>query len=209
VTKEYWTGRPGNSGEDGGAARPRGRPRDEAAHDRILAATVAILETEGLAGLSMQAVARRAGVSKQTVYTWWPSRGVLTLDALTRYATAAIPGAEPDDGSPRQRLLTFLQQTFRALTPSTRSTLRALIAEAQIDPAVAQQFWDRLVAVRRTALKATLLPALPEGATEADADYAADLIYGVMWYRLLVGHAPIDDTLAEQLVATVSAGRLD
>jgi AcrR family transcriptional regulator len=196
VTKEYWTGRPGNSGDDGGAARRRGRPRDEAAHDRILAATVAILETEGLAGLSMQAVARRAGVSKQTVYTWWPSRGVLTLDALTRYATAAIPGAEPDGGSPRQRLLTFLQQTFRALTPSTRSTLRALIAEAQIDPAVAQQFWDRLVAVRRTA-----------DATEADVDYAADLIYGVMWYRLLVGHAPIDDTLAEQLVATVSAGR--
>ncbi len=74
------------------AAPQRGRPRSEKAHNAILEAAAELLLDNGLAAVSMDAVATRAGVSKATIYRWWPTKETLALDALY-HEWAAVPPA--------------------------------------------------------------------------------------------------------------------
>ena len=76
-------------------ARSRGRPRSEPARQAILAAATDLLLTRGVSAVSMDAIAERAGVSKATIYRWWPTKETLALDAL--YDQLSEPSAEPPD----------------------------------------------------------------------------------------------------------------
>src|SRR6202161_2729160 len=94
---------------DGGIVAPaqgRGRPRSEKAHKAILAAAAGLLLEHGLAQVSMDAVAERAGVSKATIYRWWPTKETLALDALYTEWAAAAPVPQ-DTGSLRGDLLSL------------------------------------------------------------------------------------------------------
>ena len=88
-------------GEDQERRRP-GRPRDVGADDAIMDAVVEILTEVGFRGLTIDAVAHRAGVGKATIYRRWPGKEQLVLDALT---AERVPVPEPDTGSLRDDLL--------------------------------------------------------------------------------------------------------
>ena len=96
--------------------RLRGRPRSETARTAILDAAAELLLTHGLPAVSMDAVAQRAGVSKATIYRWWPTKETLALDALYTEWAAARP-APRDTGSLRGDLLSLLRRG-----PGWRST---------------------------------------------------------------------------------------
>ena len=86
-------GAPPSGGDGTAQAPPRGRPRSEKARKAILAAAAELLLARGLSAVSMDAVAERAGVSKATIYRWWPTKETLALDALyTEWATVQ-PGS--------------------------------------------------------------------------------------------------------------------
>ncbi|MGH3252299.1 MAG: TetR/AcrR family transcriptional regulator, partial [Trebonia sp.] len=109
MTAPGYDARPGASEStpgDGPAAPPpaRGRPRSEKARKAILVAAAELLLDRGLAAVSMDAVAERAGVSKATIYRWWPTKETLALDALYTQWAAAAP-APRDTGSLRGDLL--------------------------------------------------------------------------------------------------------
>src|SRR6202142_4666186 len=87
-------------------AQQRGRPRSEKARDAILAAAAELLLARGLGAVSMDAVAEQAGVSKATIYRWWPTKETLALDALY-HEWSAVP-APRDTGSLRGDLLSLL-----------------------------------------------------------------------------------------------------
>ena len=98
----------------GTASGPRsaGRPRSAEADIAILEAATAILAERGLAGMSMEEVAARAGVGKATVYRRWPSRGALALDAFMSEFRSQLP--LPDTGTLRGDLLAALRSWSRA-----------------------------------------------------------------------------------------------
>ena len=77
-----------------------GRPRSEKARTAILQAATDLLLAHGLAGVSMDTVAERAGVSKATIYRWWRSKELLALDALYEESAASQP-RQPDTGTLR------------------------------------------------------------------------------------------------------------
>src|SRR6266571_4092824 len=101
-------GAPPRGGDGTTHAAPRGRPRSEKAHKAILGAAAELLLARGLGAVSMDAVAERAGVSKATIYRWWPTKETLALDALYHEWAAARPRAG-ETGSLREDLLSLLR----------------------------------------------------------------------------------------------------
>jgi AcrR family transcriptional regulator len=190
--------------------RPRaGRPRSAESRRAIIQSAMHILQNDGYAALNIEAIAARAGVSKQTIYRWWASAAFIVLEALTADMPAQ-EGHAPDTGSLKGDLLELIRPTVRALSSRRGPVYKALIAESQADARFAEAFRTSLMAAHREVVRAIVSRAQLRGevAFEADADLAADLVYGPILYRLLNGHAILDETFAFDLVdATVSALR--
>ncbi|MDX6503355.1 MAG: hypothetical protein QOE29_480 [Gaiellaceae bacterium] len=186
----------------------RGRPRSEKAREAILDAAAELLLAQGLGAVSMDAVAERAGVSKATIYRWWPTKETLALDALYHEWAAASPGAG-ETGSLRADLLSLLRPWVRLVgkRPYGR-VIGALITEAHTDPAFAEQWREHFVEPRRDQARPILTHAIERGELPAttDPELALDLLYGPLYHRLLHGHAPLTDRFLSALVDTVIAG---
>ncbi|WP_067681453.1 TetR/AcrR family transcriptional regulator [Nocardia miyunensis] len=181
--------------------KPLGRPRSEDRRRAILAAATAELRENGYAALTVEGIAARAGAGKQTIYRWWPSKADVVLDALLEEASDAI--AIPDEGSLPEDLLAFLSATFRQR--GQRPVLVGLMAQALLDPVFAQAFRDRFLFGRRAALRQILDRAVARGeiASGIDPELLIDVVYGVLWYRLLLDHAPLDDEAGRRLAELV------
>jgi AcrR family transcriptional regulator len=190
-----------------GAPR-RGRPRSERARDAILDAAADLLLANGLGAVSMDAVAEWAGVSKATIYRWWPTKETLALDALYHEWAAASPLVE-ETGSVRDDLLALLSPWVRLVgkRPYGR-VIGALITEAHTDPAFAEQWREHFVEPRRDQARPLLTHAIERGELPAttDVELALDLLYGPLYHRLLHGHAPLGERFLSDVVDTVLAG---
>lgn len=187
--------------------RGRGRPRSEASRDAILQAAAELLAEEGHAAVTIDKIARRAGTGKQTIYRWWPSKADVLMEALARKAELHIP--LPDEGSWAADLQRMLDDSFAmARAPQIGELLSALIVEAQLDSAFAELFRTAFLERRRAAVAALVERArrrgdLPAGLTEG---FVADVLLGVLWYRLIVVPQPFDRELSSRLVALLTAG---
>jgi AcrR family transcriptional regulator len=195
------------SGTEPGLKRPRGRPRSETARLAILAAAGDLMLSGGLAAATMDAIAARAGVSKATIYKWWPSRGAVALDGfLDRVAsTLAVP-----EGASASEALTW---QIKALVTLFRDTtagplMRALVAAAQSDPDIARSLRERWLAPRRAVTLDILRSGVERGEIRADVDLEAttDELFAPVYYRLFFGHSPLDDELAATLVRQLLSG---
>lgn len=182
--------------------RKPGRPRSEATRRAILTAAIDELTERGYSQLSVEGIAARAGAGKQTIYRWWSSKADVVLDAMLDVAATAI--AVPDEGSLDADLNAFLAATFaqRGLRP----VLVGLMAEALLDATFAAQFRDRFLFGRRDALRAVLARAAARGEIAADVDpeMVLDIVFGVLWYRLLLDHAPLDEEAGRHLAMLVT-----
>jgi AcrR family transcriptional regulator len=185
-----------------------GRRRNDAAQDAILDAAFRLLSGPDADGVTIDAIAAEAGVGRQTIYRWWPSKGAVVADALARHALVVVP--ERETGSFTGDLEAFLADSFAGLRDQPLAgRLRQIVAAAQQDEHVAKVLAD-FTAVRRAALRALLERGRDAGelAPEADLDMLVDMAYGVLYYRLLVGHAPLDENAARSLAAELtSSGR--
>jgi AcrR family transcriptional regulator len=185
-----------------GPHRPHtGRRRNEAAREAILDAAFRLISDPAVETMTIDAIASEAGVGRQTIYRWWPSKGAVVAEALAEHARAVVP--ERDTGSLRGDLEAFLVDSFAGLqNAGLAARLRQIVAGAQQDEHVAQALAD-FTAVRRAALRALLArgQAAGELAPDADLDMLVDMAYGVLYYRLLVGHAPMDEEAARSLAA--------
>jgi AcrR family transcriptional regulator len=183
------------------ASRP-GRPRSQKAHKAVLDAAAELLLTKGLSAVSMDAVAEQAGVSKATIYRWWPTKETLALDALYTEWAAASPHAR-DTGSLRGDLLSLLRPWARlAGSRPYGRVIAALLTEAQTDPVFAVEYRNRVVEPRRDQARAIFDRAITRGEIPAatKVDVALDLLYGALYHRLLHGHAPLSDRFVRDVV---------
>ena len=190
--------------------RPRvGRPRSVESRRAIIQSAMNILQNEVYAALNIEAIAAKAGVSKQTIYRWWASAAFIVLEALL----ADMPAQEtiaPDTGSLKNDLLELVRPTVRALSQRRGPVFKALIAEAQADARFAEALRNSLMAAHRELVQAVVGRAKLRGEVVFDVDdeLAADMIFGPILFRLLNGHGALDEAFAFNLVdATVAAMR--
>jgi AcrR family transcriptional regulator len=185
----------------------RGRPRSERSHRAILEAANEILEERGFVDLTMDEVAQRGGVSKATIYRWWPTKGMLVFEAFTASFLSRQP--TPDTGSLRGDLLAALRSWIRTVKGTvTGRTLVGLIAEVQRDPDLAEIWRERFVTRVRTQHRLIFDRALGRGEISADVDpdVMLDLLFGSAYHRLLQSHLPLTDRFAQAVVDTLVAG---
>ena len=188
-----------------GPPRP-GRPRSEPARLAILEAAADRLVEDGLAGASIESVAARAGVSKVTIYKWWPSRGSLAIDAyFHRYSETLT---FEDTGDLTRDLTGQIKTLIRAFRGRAGEVMAELIGQAQTDPVLGEVLRTRWLAPRREAAADVLRRSRERGEIRSDLDLEVvlDQLYAPVYYRLAMGHAPLDDDLAERLVQGVLEG---
>jgi AcrR family transcriptional regulator len=164
-----------------------------------------VLGRDGYPGLTVEAVAAEAGVSKQTIYRWWTSRAEIVLEATTDAARAQVP--LPDTGVLGRDVEAFLSATYQVTSfPVYVEALRALAAEAQREPAFRVVF-QQFTRARRDQLRVLLERGRDRGelAPDAPLDVLVDLAFGIIWYRLLVGHAEGGEVLAGQVTRRLVA----
>jgi AcrR family transcriptional regulator len=185
---------------------PRGRTRDTGAQQRILDATIELLGNHGAGQLRMDDIAAAAGVGKQTIYRWWPSKHAVVIDALLQRSTRETPFA--DSGDARRDLRNHMRGVVRVFDSPTGALIRELVAESQVDPSIAREFVERFWQPRRDLSTAFLCQAIERGQVRGDIDVEAalDAIYSPLWTRLLIGHGPINLRLVDDVLAVVWPG---
>ena len=186
-----------------GEQRPGGRAaRVRAA---VLGAAEELLTEVGYDELTVDEVARRAGVHKTTVYRRWPTKPELIADAVREHSAEAVP--IPDTGT----LLEDLRLLARAVahnvgTEGGGRRTRTIVAAAASSPELAtgvHAFWThRLDMCQPIVERAIERGEVPAG---TDPGLIIETLVGPIWLRLLVTGEPIDDRLADQIAELVDA----
>lgn len=177
--------------------RKPGRPRSTQSRESILQAALDLVSETGYRATTIDAIAARAGTGKQTIYRWWRNKAEVVLEALNESAEREIP--TPDTGDLRGDLHAFLQATFAAgRRPGTVPVLRALMAEAQFDAAFREVFDQQFLRRRREVL-ANVLRRHPDQLRGVTVPVAVEVVFGVLWYRVMATHRRLDGALAREL----------
>ena len=184
----------------------RGRPRSEQSEEAILAATMQLLSEKPLRDISMEEIARKAGVGKATIYKWWPSKAFVALDAFLRKANRMMP--TPDTGSVRRDILEQVRSLMVFYNGPDGHVLGQFVAEAQSDKEFAALYRERFLKPRREATRVIFDRGVQRGEIDQNLnrELVLDLIYAPAVYRLMVGHAPLEDKLADEMVSILFGG---
>ncbi|WP_437765885.1 TetR/AcrR family transcriptional regulator [Sorangium sp. KYC3313] len=190
------------------ARSPDSSRRNERSHRAILAAAGELLMDVGYAKLTIEAIAARAGVGKQTIYRWWPSKGAVVFDALLAMNEGPSGVVLPDTGNIGRDLQTVLRATVEEFLDSRiDATLRALTIEIQHDRDLATRLVERLLGPQMDATVDRLRVAQRAGQIRADVDLqvAVELLYGPIFHRWLLRTAPLCAAYADTVTALALA----
>jgi AcrR family transcriptional regulator len=150
-------------------------------------------------------IAAAAGVGKQTIYRWWPSKSAVIMDALIE-----LTDPDPADlpASTYDAVQLQMRRVARMFASRNGELIRELVADAQGDPDLADDFRRRFFAHRRARGAATLKEGIARGELRADLDIndALDVLYAPLWLRLLVGHRPTSQAAADRLLVLAWPG---
>lgn len=187
-------------------SKGRGRHRSVEAEEAILKATLYLLERKPLRKVSADAIAAKAGVSKATIYKWWPNKSLVALDAFLTAMTERV--SMPDTGSAEQDFIQQLQSVIDFYVSPLGRIFCQFIAEGQSDPEFLRLFRERFLYARRDAARVMWLRGVSRGEVreEIDSEMVMDLIYGPMVFRLLVGHRPLNNDEANTMVRAIFHG---
>ncbi|GAA2786112.1 TetR/AcrR family transcriptional regulator [Crossiella cryophila] len=176
--------------------------RSEHARRAVLEAADDLLVEKGFAGVTIEAIASSAGVAKQTIYRWWSTKTDILLDAFLQDAAEDL--AVPDHGEVGADLRDYLSSLTHFLTRSDAgAVLRALLGQAQHDPAFAAVLRARFLDEQHDRDRLVIERAVHRGQLPADLDVPAevDQLVGPIYYRLLVTGDRIDEHFTDRLVA--------
>ena len=188
---------------------PRGRGRRPAAEVReeILEASAELLFGEGMAGFTIEKVAKLSGASKMTIYKWWPSKGALALDGYFRRVESQL--AFPDTGDIEADLRTQLHAFLQVIRDSPAGrVIGELIGQAQSDPGLKAAYLERYSGPRRAKAVAAMETAKGRRQLRAslDPETVVDQLWGACYHRLLLPDQPLTDEFVDTLVDNLFHG---
>lgn len=183
-----------------------GRPRSKAVHDMILKAALRLVAKRGFRAVSVDDIAATAGVGKMTIYRRWPNKAAVVMDSLLVLVGGQT--AFPEAASAIERLRRQLDLQAAFFRSPRGNLIRSLVAEAQSDPELACAFRERWLEPRRESVREVLRAAIAEGSlrTDIDMDAAIDLLYGSLYYRLLLTSHPLDKRFIDHAYQQFLAG---
>ena len=158
-----------------------------------------ILIETGSRALTLQKIAERAGLGRQTLYRWWGSKADIVLEAFSRRTAQDPP--PPDTGRAESDLVQLMEDSGTVLRNFSGPIVLELLAEAALDNEFAQKFWKRFQSRRREVVKNVLSRGIKRGELPLDIDleFWADFFFGGMLYRLVSRQAPIGRSFGEKL----------
>jgi len=192
---------------DANKRRALGRPPGKAAtaHDAILDAVCDLLRDKSVRDVTIEEVAKRAGVGKPTIYRWWPSKAALVMDMFEERVAPQFRVSDADTAEATiRRNVTVL---IRLLNGFFGKVSAEIIAEGQSEPDVLREYRERYVLRRRAVSHEMIQRAKASGEFREDIDpqLLIDMIYAPIYYRLLVRHQKLDKRFGDGLVDSVMA----
>jgi AcrR family transcriptional regulator len=174
-----------------------GRPRSEAAHEAILNAALRLVTKHGFRAVTVNEIASEAGVGKMTLYRHWPNKAAVVMDSLL--ALLGEETAFPEAGTALESLRRQLDLQAAFFRSLRGNLIRSLVAESQSDPELAEAFRERWLNPRREGVRQAMRKAMLEGSIrrDVDIDTAIDLLYGAIYYRLMLGTGPLNEEFIE------------
>ena len=187
-------------------SKSRGRQRSRESEEAILKTTLQLLKEKPLRDITVEAIARKAGVGKMTIYKWWPSKAYVALDALRKTMNKMV--VIPDTGEAERDLAELLSSIMSFYSSSTGRIFSQFMAESQSDPEFATLFRDRFLKPRREAAGEVLDRAIRRGEIDhtLDRELVLDFLFGPMVLRLMTGHGPLNKTEADAMISTLLRG---
>jgi len=179
---------------------PRGARSDRA----ILDATRELLAEGGVRKLTVEGVAARSGVAKTTIYRHYRGKHELALAVLIDMVEQVV--STPDTGDTRTELVDFVDAAVSILGSTLMGrVMQGLVSDLAADPGLAKAFQERVVALRIAEADRLLARGIERGDLRADTDVelAHELLFGPVYYRLLLSGAPLDEGLAGRVVDAV------
>jgi AcrR family transcriptional regulator len=170
----------------------------------ILAATRELLAEGGVHGLTVEGVAARSGVAKTTIYRRFRGKRELALAVLIDMVETVA--AVPDLGDTRRELIAFVEATIHVLGSTMMGrVMQGLVSDLANDPQLAAEFRARVVELRVAEVRRMVERGIERGDLRPDIDVgiAHELLFGPVYYRLLLSAAPLEKRLAPLLVAAV------
>lgn len=173
------------------ASQGVGRPRNEITRKLILRTTLDLLKTDTLQSISIEAIAREAGVSKATIYRWWDSKGLIVIDAFIENHLVRTPIRR--DVPPGQAIAEHFVLLVEQFSGWSGHLVAQILADAQANPIIGEQFRERFHYGRRAAVSEMLTAWKKSGdlKTDTENEILMDLIYSPIYMRLMVGQAPL------------------
>jgi AcrR family transcriptional regulator len=187
------------------AKKPNHARRSERSRLAILEAARELISEVGYSKVSIEAIAARAGVGKQTIYRWWPSKGAVIFDSFLALSTGADGQgmALPDTGDVEADLKLVMRATAAEFAdPDLEAPIRALNSEIMNDPDLAAQYREKLAGPVDDAKKVRLRSAHQAGqlAADADLDLVLEVLYAPLFQRWLHRSGPLTAEYADALV---------
>jgi AcrR family transcriptional regulator len=180
--------------------------RSERARQAILQAAFDICQQKGYAALTIEGVASQAGVGKQTIYRWWPSKGTVVLDA---FLDALGPTIDvPPTGDHLADLRRSLHRAAELLShPRYGPMLADLVGALQHDEALAAEFQQRVYEPIRRQTTERVERACAAGMIRSiDTNLAADLLFGPLWFRMLLMRQPPSASYVDEVIDALLLG---
>jgi AcrR family transcriptional regulator len=187
-------------------ARSPGRPRSEEARKAILESTLELLKQSGFADLSIESIASHAGVGKATVYRWWPNKGGLVMDAFVSVAEQEL--SFPPSGPVEKAIREQMKKWSSIFGGPLGRIIAAVIGAGQSQPEMLEAFQNYYVEPRRREARELLKQAMKNGELRPDLDpnLILDILYGPLYFRLLIQSGPLTLAFIDQVFDIVWPG---
>ena len=184
------------------ASRTRGRPRSEEHRDAVLTAAMELMREDDLRKASIDRISARSGVSKATIYKWWPNRTAVAIDAFLHQMMVEAP--VPDTGSAAEDFRLTLRGMMGFYTSPLGTIYAQLVGESQFYPTERERIRTHQVNVRRAAVMKIWDRGVARGELNpnVDPEVALDLIFAPAVYRMATGHGGLTPDDADVIVAT-------
>lgn len=183
-----------------------GRPRCEKTKTDILTASYDLLIENGFGSVTVEKIAERAGVSKATIYKWWSNKAAVVIDGFLNATSVKLP--IPDTGSTIDDMFIQVNNFAKFLMNREGNVITEIIAEGQFDPKLADIYRNAYFKPRRNISKQILERGISRGELRKDLniELSIDLIWGPIFYRLLITGEAIDDIFVRTLINYVFEG---